>query len=1297
MNIYPLSDNEHARLERLAYYDLLNLGKDPELDVFAEGACLIAGCSASLIAMMEENTQTVQSCVGLLFDTVDRKNTVCQFTIQSREILVINDTLLDDRSSQNPLILEAGIRFYAGVPLIDGEGFALGTLCVIDYIPKTLSETQIKLLQKMGEAITKILTGKKRGIQAEYFEQTFSVTNNLICVLDNEFNLKDVNPSFEEVFGIRRNEALTLNFISFFQDSNHEIKELLKNFPVNEENFACTTTTKVGSSIIIIEWYLKRNHTHKEIFCFGKNITQLMEEKMKLEGSQRRFRNFFENAIGLMTMHDLDGNILSVNRKGREALQYSEEETKGLNLKNLIPVKNLPRLEKYFERILKNKEDYGNMTLTTKDGNEIIWMYHNLLETDEEDKPYVVSTALNVTERIALEKDLQYTKKILEQTSTVAQVGGWEANLKYNTLFWSQSTKDIHNVGSDFHPTLERAIDFYSPESRATITHLFEKAARDGIPFDEELQLIPQSKEQIWVRAIGIPEFVNGVCTKVFGIIQNIDTFKKTYLELAKKEAMLQSFISHVPAAVAMFDRNLNYISVSNEWTSEFGMQRENIIGKNIFFITPNVPEERGKIYRNALMGKSYKNDNMEVEVAGRGIQHYSFEVRPWYLSDRVIGGVIVSTVNITATVLANRELRDAKELAVLASKAKSEFLANMSHEIRTPLNGVIGFSDLLLKTPLNPVQTQYLNYINESGESLLNIINDILDFSKIESGKMELLIDQANIYDLVSQVMNVILYQSQKKNLELLLNVEQGLPKILFIDEPRIKQVLINLLGNAVKFTESGEIELKVEKLSMTPDHINLRFSVFDTGIGIPADKQQRIFDAFTQEDSSVSKKYGGTGLGLTISNNILKYMGSYLTLKSEHGKGSVFYFDLQVPYEEGATDVVDDLPIKSVLIVDDNDKNRIILQHMLAYKNITSHLAAGGMEALEILRAGERFDVILMDYHMPENSGLDTIDRIKEMFSRNGEISPLVVLHTSSEEHDVINNFRKDENSFSLLKPVKSEELYAVLRRALHHTNEAAGNITINETDGGIMLASSLKVLLVDDNPVNMVLNHKMMQAILPNVKLAEATDGSQALQACREDSYGLILMDVQMPVMDGIEATKQIRLLEDYRNVPIIGVTAGNVLREKEKCLAAGMDDFLPKPLRQANVSEMVQKYVLNTALMNPQKDLFSEDYLNMEILNEQVGDDPEFRKMFLNLVLQELNSAKINTDKGSTESEFKSILHKLRGTAATAGLFKLTETAAQWEKKLMHITDFSSLKKEVAEQISIAQKMINELIK
>ncbi len=1298
MSDFPLPGNEEARLERLALLDLINLPKDPELDIFAETICIITDSPAALISVMERKTQRMQSCVGMSLDTVERENTLCQYAIAIGEVVVINDTLLDDRSRENPLILAGGIRFYAGVPLLDEDGFALGTICAIDYKPKTISQKQIDGLQKLASAVTRMLLSRRETIDADYFQQTFDISNNLICVLDSQYRFKDVNPAFEKTFAVSKAQAIGRDFVDIL-GRNDQFFCSIDDFREKKDTSFTTSTLNDNGSQNLVEWSLKQNEKFSEIFCFGVNITSQSEEKRQLESSERRFRSFFENAIGLMSMHDMEGNIISVNEKGRETLNYAPEEVKDLNLRDLVPKKNHHNLEEYLRRINENKEDFGTMILCTKDGTELIWMYHNLVELDDEGKPYVVSTALNVTERMTLERDLLSTKKFLEQTGSVAQVGGWEVNLKTNTIFWSDSTREIHRMDGDYQPDLENAIGFYKKDNQERVKFLFGRAVQEGIPYDEEFQLVRNDGVTIWVRVKAIPEFENGECVRVFGIIQDIDQMKKMILDITKKEAMMQSFVTYVPDAIAMFDRELNYLSVSTSWKEEFDMTDVELIGNNLFTISPNVPEERKRIYRAALQGHVYVNDDFEVSLnESTETQHYSLKVGPWYVSDNEIGGIIVSVKNTTHAVLANRELKEAKRMADIASKTKSEFLANMSHEIRTPLNGVIGFSDLLLRTPLNDIQTQYLNYINESGENLLNIINDILDFSKIESGKMELLVEPSDVYDMVSQVINVILYQSQKKNIELLLNIEQGLPRTLMIDSARLKQILINLLGNAVKFTEKGEIELKVEKLNLSENYIKLRFSVRDTGIGIPADKQKYIFDAFTQENSSISKRYGGTGLGLTISNNILGYMGSQLALESKPEKGSVFFFEIEVPYEMSEIkEDQEDLSIRRVLIVDDNEANRIILQHMLAYKNVESVLAANGMEALQLLLKGERFDVILMDYHMPVISGLETIDKIRELFSQRKEISPLVILHTSSEEHDVINSFKKEENSYFLMKPIKSEELYKTLRRV--EKNSQTELMVQQQQDKPLSVMAEMEVLLVDDNPVNMVLNNRMLKALMPNAKLTEAVNGLEALKACETKQFSIILMDVQMPVMDGIEATKQIRQLPNYCDVPIIGVTAGNVLGEREKCIDCGMNDFLPKPLRQQQLEEMLRKH-LEGKTQQKESAIAIENHINMDMLNEQIGDDVEFRNMFLNLVVQQLTQAHQDIERIAQHkdvAEAEAVLHKLRGTSGIAGLYKLSELALKWEKTPEDNLDFEALAQELVQEISTGLDIIKSLIK
>ncbi|WP_177761655.1 response regulator [Flavobacterium sp. I3-2] len=1292
---FPMPGNENKRLEKLAYYGLQNLAKEPDLDVFAEAACLITDCSAALIAMMESNTQTVQSCVGFELETVPRQSTICQYTIMSDEVLVIEDTLLDDRSRYNEMMIQAGVRFYVGVPLLDEEGVALGTICAFDFQPKKISPKQIHSIKKLSESITKILISKKKNAYAEYFMDTFNLTNNIICVLDNTFKIKETNPVFDKLFNFTKDKTASFSFIDLFNNvfDSQKISELnLQDF---EDIQVITKSTLETNEIVEIDWHIKLNNSKTEILCFGRNITAENKEKIKLANSEQKFKKFFENSIGLMSLHDLKGSMIAVNEQGRNALLYGEDEVSQMSLYSLVDESEKEDIAKYLKAIAENRVAKGLMRLNAKDGTKLYWMYHNMLETDENGEPYVVSTALNITERILLEKKYKHVQQILEQTNEVAQVGGWELNLETNQITWSKNTKMIHGVSEDFDPNLDSAIKFYTDESQGFINSSISKAINEGISYDQELELVRADGTVIWVRVKGIPEFKGGVCTRLFGIIQDIDENKKIYLDLAKKEAMLQAFVKDVPAAVAMFDTDLNYITVSKQWSDEFNKDNRNLIGNHMYDLSRNVPEERKQIYANALKGHSYINENQVfLDLKEENPQHYNWAVKPWYGLEGEIGGIILFTQNITPAVKINQELIEAKKMADIASKAKTEFLANMSHEIRTPLNGVIGFSDLLLKTPLNEIQQQYLNYINESGNSLLHIINDILDFSKIESGKLELFIDKFKISDIGDQVINVVLYQAQRKQIELLLNIENDLPNFVWMDVARIKQVLMNLLGNAVKFTESGEIELRIRKMAQADGKVTLRFAVRDTGIGIPVEKQQRIFDAFTQEDSSVSKRYGGTGLGLTISNNILKYMGSSLSLKSELGLGSVFYFDIEVPFENSTLDDDDEtIDLQKVLVVDDNEKNRIILKQMLSFKNVQAELAANGLEAIQFLMKGNEYDAILMDYHMPILSGLETIEKIKELFKKKSNKIPLIILHTSSEEQEVIANIKKEEQSYCLLKPIKSNELYSVLHRASTQLSKISTN---NETEvvKAQIISQKIKVLLADDNPVNMALNLKIMELLVPNAELVEVENGKLALEACQRENFDLILMDIQMPVMDGIEATKEIRKISSFDNVPIIGVTAGNILIEKEKCMNAGISDMLAKPIKQNDLLNMLAEYFEVETLSDTQVTDDSEN-IDLSVLEAQTGGDEKFKAYFLDLLVTELNSSLLNLkhiEDNFNNQSVKMYLHKLKGTAGMSGLVGLLKTVNKWEETEVNSSNFLEMSNELHKKIVNAQRII-----
>lgn len=1300
MENYPIPRNEKQRLQAVYDYNLQAHDKDEELDVFANAASLICNAPIALVSVFDQNYQVIKANCGIEVDVVPRQQTICQFSLVEDEILVIDDVNKFAPAQNIAGVKAANIQFYAGVPLIDDNGNALGTLCVNDHYPRTLSDKQRSLLIQLGKNITKLLVSKKRKKDAAYFQNIYKISNNLIGVANINGELKSVNPTFKEVLGTKENkDIIASNFLDFVsaKDQN-KVKMFLADLKNNSGSihFKCLMTTIDSNEEKLVEWYTKSSTLiENEIFFFGRDITLEHSKKVELENSERKFRNFFNSSLGLMTIHDLEGKILSINKQGLESMGYSNEEAEDLNLKKLIPKTNHKEYKTYIETISKQKQDSGLMTLIKKDGTLTYWLYSNILDEDNDGNPIVMSTAIDMTQRTLLERDLNRMRQLLDHTYEVANVGGWKYDLVHNKLIWADTTKKIHEVDSDFEPNVETALNFYEAKSSyPKIKKAFKDAVEKGIPYDMELQIVTQKGKTVWVRCKGIPEFVNGKCVSVFGIFQDINEMKRYTLELARQKAIFETFINHVPASVAMFDNEMNYITLSNKWSDEFAIKKKNVIGKSHYELY-NVPEERKQIYEACLKGESYSNpDSIYRTPKYDTDQHYTWEIHPWYINKKQIGGLIMFSQNITESFIKNKELKKAKKNADIASKAKSEFLANMSHEIRTPLNGVIGFSDLLLKTPLNQTQKQYLNYINDSANSLLSIINDILDFSKIESGRMDVSIDKNNLFELGNQVINVILYQAENKKIELLLNIDNNLPQFIWIDEARLKQVLINLLGNAVKFTEKGEIELKISQVEPIEEgkKAKLRFSVRDTGIGIKPEKQAKIFDAFTQEDSTVSKRFGGTGLGLTISNKLLNYFGSHLELCSEVDKGSTFYFDLEVDFEYNLEQQFDHLDeIKHVLIVDDNQSNQVILKHMLQFKEITSDIANNGMEALQKVLNGEVYDVILMDYHMPVLNGLETIQKIKEYFATVHTKTPLVLLHSSSEDEFLISKAKELGINSRLLKPIKSEELFDTLRKSVVDSKETQ-TIVVEELEEKIQdFSKQFHILIADDNIVNMALNQQIIKNISPNSVLYTAVNGTEAVTVCQENQVDLILMDIQMPEMNGIDATKIIRMMSAYQETPIIAVTAGNVKGEKEKCLDAGLSDFLAKPIRENDILNVLEKWLDFSQDENKQTNDFGE-HLDISMIDNYTNGDESFRKMFIEIIINELGKSKIEFESHLINENLEQINqlgHKIKGTAKTAGLNILADLTEKIEKS----TSINSL---LENQLIIQTKTEIELV-
>lgn len=1064
-----------------------------------------------------------------------------------------------------------------------------------------ISINSVPLLSTLDQKITgvtctfKDITNEKKvrdGIakikEHDFISKIISKTTDSIVITNTNGEIIWVNRAFEKITEYSFNEVVgkkpgsllqgektdkeTVALIRHACYERSEIEVKLLNYTKSKKEY----WTNINISPIYDD------HGKLEYFiAINRDVTEQLRKEEEKRVSGKRWEFAIENSGDGLWDWDIRSSKVFHSDRWLSMLGYDPLEfgTDLNNWKLLLHPEDEDLVLRELQLHLDGVKDFYSVThrIKCKDGN-YKWVLDSgkVVERSEEGIPLrMIGTIHDLTESREYEKIRLENEKKLNAAQRISKIGSWHFNLENFDLNWSLELYRIFELEDTPKEELYNAYrSKFHPEDLIELDRIVGLAIENGKGYEFQHRIICKDDSIKTILGIGEIELnAEGKPIAISGTAQDITEKVKFDLLTRQKENAWKVTMETVGVGFWDWDIVSDEVIYSDSFNRMLGYEPKEIKSDLDAFRRIVHPDDLANVFvdiQKEINGEveMYSNEHRARKKDGSLI----YILAKGKVIERSEEGKALRMVGTYTDLSKQKENEIAitieKEKAERASKAKSQFLANMSHEIRTPLNGVIGFTDLLKSTELNDTQMIYTDTLKQSAKLLLDVINDILDFSKIEVGKLDLEIRKTNLGELTSSAIDVVTFQAQSKKLELLLNISPDLPKFIYVDPTRLRQILVNLLSNAIKFTFGGEVTLKVEMLSKNGVTAQFRFSVHDTGMGIEKENLTKIFEAFSQEDNSTSRKFGGTGLGLTISNKLLELMGnSTLKVSSVIGEGSVFSFDLDLKIEESRKEKVLNQQSKRALVLDFSPTTREILKNLLEFHGVHTQTFSSLSDMIRQIESGESIDMIFIDKMISENEATSIIERILGAKNSKINVENIIIITKSIDDDSSFVPLKKLGIKHRLLKPITDFKLMTILNQYSKNMMQRGNGNSYKPNRN--LISEKWKVLIVDDNQTNLLLARTLIRKILVNAEIFDATDGLIALEKNQMNTPDIIFMDIQMPNMNGYEAATAIRESSFNQDVYIVALTANHTIEERENCKHYGMDDYLTKPIVPADL--------------------------------------------------------------------------------------------------------------------------------